>query len=84
MSHGSPNSGGQTPLCTFVSLWCTTTAFTTKVTKARSEAVRNRTVVPIALNLLEGAAVVQRAQRLRSFGVPVPAEAFDFRPRPLW
>ena len=47
------------------------------------EPVGNRTVVQIALNLLEGAATVQRAQQLRSFGVPVPAEAFDFRPRLL-
>lgn len=43
----------------------------------------NRTVVQIGLNLLEGAAVVTRAQQLRSYGVPVPAAAFDFRPRPL-
>ncbi len=43
----------------------------------------NRTVVQIARNLLEGAAVVTRAQQLRTFGVPVPAAAFDFRPRPL-
>jgi PfaD family protein len=43
----------------------------------------NRTVVQIARNLLEGAAVVTRAQQLRSYGVPVPAAAFDFRPRPL-
>jgi trans-AT polyketide synthase, acyltransferase and oxidoreductase domains len=47
------------------------------------EAVGNRTVVQIALNLMEGAAAVQRAQQLRSFGVPVPPEAFNFRPRPL-
>jgi hypothetical protein len=44
---------------------------------------KNRSVVQIARNLLEGAAVVTRAQQLRSFGVPVPAAAFDFRPRPL-
>jgi PfaD family protein len=43
----------------------------------------NRTVVQIARNLLEGAAVVSRAQQLRSYGVPVPASAFQFRPRPL-
>ncbi len=43
----------------------------------------NRTVVQVARNLMEGAAVVTRAQQLRSFGVPVPAAAFDFRPRPL-
>jgi len=44
---------------------------------------QNRTVVQIALNLLEGAAVVTRCQQLRTYGVPVPAAAFQFRPRPL-
>ncbi len=43
----------------------------------------NRSVVQVARNLLEGAAVVTRAQQLRSFGVPVPPTAFDFKPRPL-
>ena len=43
----------------------------------------NRTVVQIARNLMEGAAVVTRSQQLRSYGVPVPAAAFQFRPRPL-
>jgi len=43
----------------------------------------NRAAVQIALNLLEGAAVVTRAQTLRASGVPVPPAAFDFRPRPL-
>jgi hypothetical protein len=42
-----------------------------------------RTVVQVARNLLEGATVVARAQQLRAAGVPVPASAFDFRPRPL-
>jgi trans-AT polyketide synthase, acyltransferase and oxidoreductase domains len=42
-----------------------------------------RTVVQVARNLLEGAAVVTRAQQLRSYGVPVPGAAFDFRPRRL-
>lgn len=42
-----------------------------------------RDVVAIARNLLEGAAAVTRAQQLRSYGVPVPAAAFDFRPREL-
>ena len=36
-----------------------------------------------ALNLLEGAAVITRAQQLRSYGVAVPAEAFIYRARPL-
>lgn len=47
------------------------------------EQPENRSVVQIARNLLEGAASVSRAQQLRSYGVPVPAAAFDFRPRPL-
>ncbi len=42
-----------------------------------------RGVVQIARNLLEGAAVVTRAHQLRTSGVPVPPEAFSFRPRPL-
>jgi PfaD family protein len=43
----------------------------------------NRMVSQVAKNLLEGAAVVTRAQQLRSYGVAVPAAAFDYRPRPL-
>jgi trans-AT polyketide synthase/acyltransferase/oxidoreductase domain-containing protein len=43
----------------------------------------NRSVVQVARNLMEGAAAITRAQQLRSFGVPLPAAAFDFRPRPL-
>jgi trans-AT polyketide synthase, acyltransferase and oxidoreductase domains len=43
----------------------------------------NRTVVQVARNLLEGAAVITRAQQLRSFGVAVPATAFGFTPRRL-
>ena len=42
-----------------------------------------RTVVQVARNLLEGAACITRAQQLRSFGAPVPASAFDYRPRVL-
>jgi trans-AT polyketide synthase, acyltransferase and oxidoreductase domains len=42
-----------------------------------------RTVTQIALNLLEGAAVVTRAHQARTYGVPVPAEAFTFVPRRL-
>ncbi len=43
----------------------------------------NRRVVQVARNLMEGAAVATRAQQLRCYGVAVPANAFDFRPRPL-
>ncbi|MFO0659228.1 MAG: PfaD family polyunsaturated fatty acid/polyketide biosynthesis protein [Polyangiaceae bacterium] len=42
-----------------------------------------RDVVQIARNLLEGAAVITRAQQLRTYGVPVPAAGFQFKPRPL-
>ena len=43
----------------------------------------NRSVAQIALNLLEGAAVLVRAYQLRTHGVPVPPSAFHFVPRPL-
>jgi len=47
------------------------------------EAPANRGVVQVARNLMEGAAVIARAQQLRSFGLAIPASGFDFRPRPL-
>jgi PfaD family protein len=58
-------------------------AFNTWVKGSFLEKPENRRVSDIALNLLEGAAVVTRAQQVRSYGVPVPGEAFNFRPRPL-
>lgn len=47
------------------------------------EDLARRDVAQIGLNLLEGAAVVTRAQALRTAGVPVGPAAFAFRPRPL-
>lgn len=47
------------------------------------EAPEARRVVQVALNLVEGAATITRASQLRSAGLPLPATAFDFRPRPL-
>ena len=47
------------------------------------EAPKSRSVVQIALNLLEGAAVITRAGHLRGAGLPVPAAAFQYQPRPL-
>ena len=44
---------------------------------------KNRSVVQIALNLLEGAAVITRASQLRSFGLPISTASFQFRPRLL-
>lgn len=43
----------------------------------------NRTVVQIARNLLEGAAVLTRAHQVRTYGVAVPETVFQYRPRPL-
>lgn len=42
-----------------------------------------RTAVQIARNLLQGAAVLTRVHQLRTFGVRLPPDAFQFRPRPL-
>ncbi|MCK6507875.1 PfaD family polyunsaturated fatty acid/polyketide biosynthesis protein [Myxococcota bacterium] len=66
-------------------IWCGPAmgAFNRWVKGSFLEAPDQRTVVQIARNLLEGAAVVTRAQQLRSYGVPVPPAAFDYRPRPL-
>lgn len=47
------------------------------------EQPENRGVVQVAKNLMEGAAVMTRAQQLRTFGAPVPPHAFEFKPRPL-
>jgi 3-methyladenine DNA glycosylase Mpg len=58
-------------------------AFNTWVAGSFLAAPEARTAVQVARNLLEGAAVVTRAQQLRSYGVAVPTEAFDFRPREL-
>jgi trans-AT polyketide synthase/acyltransferase/oxidoreductase domain-containing protein len=58
-------------------------AFNTWVKGSYLENFESRTVSDIALNLLEGAAVITRAQQFRSYGVPVPGEAFNFRPRQL-
>ena len=66
-------------------IWCGPAmgAFNAWVAGSFLEAPENRTVVQIAHNLMEGAAVITRAQQLRSYGVPVPAGAFSFAPRPL-
>lgn len=66
-------------------IWCGPSmgAFNTWAAGSFLEHPENRTVVQIAKNLMEGAAVVTRAQQLRTFGVAVPQVAFNFRPRPL-
>ena len=66
-------------------IWCGPAmgAFNGWVKGSFLEDPAERTVVQIALNLLEGAVVAARAQQLRSLGVPVPVAALDFRPRRL-
>ena len=66
-------------------IWCGPAmgAFNAWVRGSFLEEPANRSAVQIARNLLEGAAVITRAQQLRSYGVPVPAGAFHFMPRPL-
>ncbi len=66
-------------------IWCGPAmgAFNTWAAGSFLEHPSNRSVVQVARNLMEGAAVVTRAQQLRSYGLAVPNAAFDFRPRPL-
>lgn len=66
-------------------VWCGPAmgAFNDWVKGSFLEAVENRTVEQIARNLLEGAAVVTRAQQMRTAGLPVPAAAFTWVPRRL-
>lgn len=66
-------------------IWCGPAmgAFNDWVRGSFLAAPQERTVVQVARNLMEGAAVVTRAQQLRSYGAPVPPAAFNFRPRPL-
>jgi len=66
-------------------IWCGPAmgAFNEWVRGSFLEPVENRTVVQIALNLLEGAAHVTRANQLRLAGVPVRHRDSVFSPRPL-
>jgi trans-AT polyketide synthase, acyltransferase and oxidoreductase domains len=66
-------------------IWCGPAmgAFNRWVKGSFLESIDRRTVVQIALNLLEGAAAITRAQQLRNAGVAVTGEAFTFAPRPL-
>lgn len=66
-------------------IWCGPAmgAFNRWVAGSFLEPPEARTVVQVARNLIEGAAVITRAQQLRSYGVPVPAAGFHFAPRPL-
>jgi NAD(P)H-dependent flavin oxidoreductase YrpB (nitropropane dioxygenase family) len=64
-------------------IWCGPAmgAFNRWVKGSFLETPQERRVAQVALNLLEGAAAFTRAQQLRSNGVVLPSDAFDFRPR---
>jgi trans-AT polyketide synthase/acyltransferase/oxidoreductase domain-containing protein len=66
-------------------IWCGPAmgSFNSWVKGSHLEKASNRRVVDVALNLLEGAAMITRGQQLRSYGVPVPAKAFEYSPLPL-
>lgn len=66
-------------------IWCGPAmgAFNAWVAGSFLEPLAARSVVQIALNLLEGAATVARASQLRALGLAVPDSAFHFRPRRL-
>jgi len=66
-------------------IWCGPAmgAFNDWVRGSFLESLPNRGVAQIGKNLLEGAAIIQRAQQLRSFGLAVRPDAFAYRPRLL-
>ena len=66
-------------------IWCGPAmgAFNDWVRGSFLESLPNRGVGQIGKNLLEGAALIQRAQQLRGFGLPVGPDAFEYRPRLL-
>lgn len=76
---------GEAPRRLDYQIWCGPAmgAFNDWVKGSFLEPPANRTVVQIALNLLEGAAAITRAHQLRTYGAPVHSSAFNYRPRPL-
>lgn len=66
-------------------IWCSPAmgAFNSWVNGSFLATPGERKIVQIGRNLMEGAAVVTRAQQVRSAGLPVPQIAFNFRPRRL-
>lgn len=66
-------------------IWCGPSmgAFNSWVAGSYLEQSEHRNVDQVALNLLEGAAQINRAQQARACGVPVPASAFRYVARRL-
>ncbi len=76
---------GEPTRCADYQIWCGPAmgAFNEWVKGSSLDAIENRTVAQIGLNLMEGAAVMSRAQQCRSMGMPLPTAAFTFKPRIL-
>lgn len=66
-------------------IWCGPSmgAFNSWTAGSFLESPSNRRVSQVARNLLEGAAVISRAQQLRTYGLPIASQVFNYRPRPL-
>lgn len=66
-------------------IWCGPAmgAFNDWVKGSFLEQPEDRSIAQIGLNLLEGAATLTRVHQLRCAGVPIPAEAYQFKPRQL-
>lgn len=66
-------------------IWCGPAmgAFNQWVAGSFLEAPEQRTVAQVALNLLEGAATLQRAQQLRACGLPISSPMARFAPRTI-
>ena len=66
-------------------VWCGPAmgAFNEWVRDSWLENWENRRVVPVALNILQGAAVLTRVHTLRSQGIDIPPHVIDIAPREL-
>jgi|TARA_B100002003_G_scaffold251005_1_gene292572 PfaD family protein len=66
-------------------IWCGPAmgAFNSWVKGSFLEDPQNRTIQQIALNLLEGATIVTRANQLRSFGLALKGDAMNIQPQEL-
>ena len=66
-------------------VWCgpAMASFNDWVKGSYLEPLEHRSAEQIARNLLEGAALITRAQQLRNYGVAVPAAAFRYEARQL-
>lgn len=66
-------------------IWCGPAqgAFNSWVKGSFLEPVENRRVAEVALNLMEGAAQITRANQLRNYGIEVVQEAFAVQPKAL-